>query len=260
MNQKVRGQGQVLDRHLTQTQHPRRTGETSPTRVHLRNVVNLSSSRKGKLTVRKADGWAGRGRWKKRRPSRNQADRGCNLSPRESGLTSIGSFFTRELGEPIEKARHMTAELSQTAGAAFHAEVDWQAVDWQTAHRNVRRLQASIVKAMQAGRWGKVKALQRLLTHSFSAKVLAVKRVTENQGKRTPGVDGEIWDTPTKKVKSIAEVELLQSRVPRGAFEGLELHDGKLSRAVLRGRGGGNAALLPGVGQSPAPSPFQNRT
>jgi RNA-directed DNA polymerase len=40
-----------------------------------------------------------------------------------------------------------------------------------------------------------VKALQHLLTHSFSAKVLAVKRVTENQGKRTPGVDGELWDT-----------------------------------------------------------------
>lgn len=47
--------------------------------------------------------------------------------------------------------------------------------------------------------WGKVKALQRLLTRSFSGKMLAVKRVTENRGKRTLGVDGKIWSTPVAK-------------------------------------------------------------
>ena len=83
-----------------------------------------------------------------------------------------------------------------------HAAVDWHAIDWLKAHRHVRRLQARIVKAVQAGRWGKVKALQHLLTHSFSAKALAVKRVTENPGKRTPGVDGILWDTPEKKAGS----------------------------------------------------------
>ena len=65
------------------------------------------------------------------------------------------------------------------------------------------RLQARIVKAIQEGRWGKVKALQYLLTHSFSGKALAIRRVTENQGKRTPGVDREIWDTPEKKVTAL---------------------------------------------------------
>ncbi|MGL9725936.1 MAG: reverse transcriptase N-terminal domain-containing protein [Wolbachia sp.] len=45
------------------------------------------------------------------------------------------------------------------------------------------RLQRRIVKAVQERRWGKVKALQHLLTRSFSGKALAVKRVTENQGK-----------------------------------------------------------------------------
>ncbi|WP_264707681.1 reverse transcriptase N-terminal domain-containing protein [Wolbachia endosymbiont (group A) of Acrocera orbiculus] len=45
------------------------------------------------------------------------------------------------------------------------------------------RLQRRIVKAVQQGRWGKVKALQHLLTRSFSSKALAVKRVTENHGK-----------------------------------------------------------------------------
>ena len=60
-----------------------------------------------------------------------------------------------------------------------------------------------MVKAIQEGRWGKVKALQHLLTHSFSAKALAVRRVTENSGKRTPGVDGEIWTTAEKKAQGV---------------------------------------------------------
>src|SRR5262245_56550374 len=97
---------------------------------------------------------------------------------RASGLTSIGSFVTRALGKQSKEAKQMTAAVA--AGAASHESVDWQAIAWPKAHTIVRRLQARIVKATQAGRWGKVKALQRLLTHSWSGKVLAVKRVTEN--------------------------------------------------------------------------------
>ncbi len=89
------------------------------------------------------------------------------------------------------------------AGAASHTEVNWRTIDWSAVHRNVRRLQARIVKATQEGRWGKVKVLQRLLTHSFSGKALAVRRVTENQGKKTAGVDKDIWDTPDKKAQAI---------------------------------------------------------
>jgi hypothetical protein len=48
-----------------------------------------------------------------------------------------------------------------------------------------------------------VRALQRLLTHSYSGKVVAVRRVTENTGKKTPGVDQEIWDTPEKKIQAV---------------------------------------------------------
>ena len=95
----------------------------------------------------------------------------------------------------------MTAGI--IAGAASAATLDWHALDWQTAPRTVRRLQARIVKAWQQGRWGKVKALQRVLTHSFSARMIAIKRVTENPGKRTPGIDGVIWDTPKKKAQAI---------------------------------------------------------
>ena len=78
----------------------------------------------------------------------------------------------------------MTAKDSD-AGAASHI------LEGEKAQQNVRRLQARIVKAMQEGRFNKVKVLQRLLTHSHSGRVVAVERVTQNQGKKTPGVDGE---------------------------------------------------------------------
>jgi len=50
-----------------------------------------------------------------------------------------------------------------------------------------------IAKAVEEGRWNKVQTLQRLLSRSFNAKLLAVKRVTSNKGKNTPGVDGVLW-------------------------------------------------------------------
>ncbi len=89
------------------------------------------------------------------------------------------------------------------AGAASRDRVEWHAIDWLKAHCIVRRLQARIVQATQQGRWGKVKALQRLLTHSHSGKALAVRRVTENQGKNTPGVDRVRWNTPEKKAAAV---------------------------------------------------------
>jgi len=61
----------------------------------------------------------------------------------------------------------------------------------RTPEEVVNRYQERIVKAQQAGRWNKVKVLQGLLTHSQSAKIVAVERVTENKGKGTPGVDGQ---------------------------------------------------------------------
>src|SRR3989454_4686430 len=137
-------------------------------------------------------------------PLGNGAERDCvtnNIIPHESEPTSVWSFMTRKLGKQIKEARQMTANTF--AGAASHSEVNWRTIDWSAVHQNVRRLQARIVKATQQGRWGKVNALQRLLTHSFSGKALAVRRVTENQGKKTPGVDKDIWETPDKKAQAI---------------------------------------------------------
>jgi RNA-directed DNA polymerase len=70
--------------------------------------------------------------------------------------------------------------------ACASSGMTWDGISWVDVQRHVRRLQARIVKATQAGRHNKVKALQWLLTHSFSGKALAVKRVTENKGKSMP--------------------------------------------------------------------------
>jgi len=84
----------------------------------------------------------------------------------------------------------MAAE-QDPAGAVSHDPEGWYEQDFRKAQKQVCRLQARIVQATQAGRWNKVKALQHLLTHSHSGRLLAVVRVTENEGRKTPGVDGE---------------------------------------------------------------------
>ena len=95
---------------------------------------------------------------------------------------------------------------AQAVGAVSSEAAEWYAIDWQAILHNVRRLQVRIGKAVREGRRGKVRALQRLLTHSYNGKVLAVRRVTENQGKKTPGVDRKIWDTPEKKIQAVHEL------------------------------------------------------
>ena len=82
----------------------------------------------------------------------------------------------------------------------------WNSIDWKTTERKVRLLQARIVKAKKAGKHRKARSLQWILEHSHYAKLLAVKRVTENKGKNTPGVDGVIWSTSSQKLKAAASL------------------------------------------------------
>ena len=83
----------------------------------------------------------------------------------------------------------------------------WTSIDWNKAEETVKKLQARIVKAQKEGKYGKVKALQWTLTHSFYAKALAVKRVTSNSGSKTSGVDKTLWTTPERKYRAIATLK-----------------------------------------------------
>ena len=82
----------------------------------------------------------------------------------------------------------------------------WESIDWNKCEIAVNKLQARIVKAQKEGKHGRVKALQWMLTHSFYAKALAVKRVTSNRGSKTAGVDKAVWATSNSKFKAISEL------------------------------------------------------
>jgi len=82
----------------------------------------------------------------------------------------------------------------------------WHSIDWNHANRVVKSLQRRIVVATKLNRWGKVKSLQWILTHSFSAKALAVRRVTENAGSRTSGIDGQVWNSSEAKWTAISSL------------------------------------------------------
>ena len=64
-----------------------------------------------------------------------------------------------------------------------------------------------IAKAMREGKFNKVKVLQRLLTHSYSAKCMAVRKVTTNKGSKTPGSDGITWNTDKQKAEAVSNLQ-----------------------------------------------------
>jgi len=92
----------------------------------------------------------------------------------------------------------MTVE--QSTDASFDKPLTWKTINWPKVEQNVRRLQLRIAKAVTEGRRRSVKALQWMLTHSRSAKLLAVRRVTTNAGAKTPGVDNQRWRTDKQKL------------------------------------------------------------
>jgi RNA-directed DNA polymerase len=87
-------------------------------------------------------------------------------------------------------------------GAPSARIINWKLINWDTVTSHVRRLQLRIAKAIKQGRYCRAKALQWLLTHSFYAKLLAIKRVTQNKGKHTPGIDRIIWRTDKQKIQA----------------------------------------------------------
>lgn len=96
----------------------------------------------------------------------------------------------------------MLVHSHMAVSAPSGAPQQWHDIDWCRVQRNVRVMQVRIAKACRESNWRKAKALQRMLTRSRSARYLAVRRVTENQGRRTAGIDRVLWDTPDAKWKA----------------------------------------------------------
>ena len=77
----------------------------------------------------------------------------------------------------------MTAKAERLSNPAA-LEARWKSIDWNKAEAEVNGLQVRIAKATQEKKWNTVKRLQYLLTHSYHAKLLAVRKVTTNKGKK----------------------------------------------------------------------------
>jgi len=79
------------------------------------------------------------------------------------------------------------------AGAPSATAQNWNRINWVAVEALVSRMQMRIAKSIRLKRWSRAKALQRLLSRSFYARLLAVKRIMSNKGSRTPGIDGRVW-------------------------------------------------------------------
>lgn len=101
-------------------------------------------------------------------------------------------------GKPV-KVQHSTTPRSEKRTDRNLAN-QWNSIDWNVVKLRVNRLQTRIAKATHNENWNLVKRLSYLLTHSHSAKLLAVRIVTQNHGKRTAGVDGQLWTTASNKM------------------------------------------------------------
>lgn len=91
----------------------------------------------------------------------------------------------------------------------------WQTIPWKKIARNVYKLQNRIYRASQRGDVNTVRKLQRLLLKSRSTKLLAVRRVTQdNQGKKTAGVDGIKAIPPQQRLALVENLSLNQKAKP----------------------------------------------
>jgi RNA-directed DNA polymerase len=93
--------------------------------------------------------------------------------------------------------------------------MEWRLIAWRKLERRVFKLQTRIFKASARGDVKAVRRLQKTLIHSWSAKCLAVRRVTQdNQGKKTAGVDGVKSLTPQQRLDLVNTLRLSKRAKP----------------------------------------------
>ncbi|MCD4844054.1 MAG: group II intron reverse transcriptase/maturase [Methanosarcinales archaeon] len=104
-------------------------------------------------------------------------------------------------GKPVNVSNSITPLKSERL-TDMRLKIQWNDIDWKKVIKSVNRLQTRITKAAKEGKWHLIKRLQYVLTHSFYAKLLAVRMIGQNKGKRTAGIDGKKWLTPKAKMNA----------------------------------------------------------
>lgn len=77
---------------------------------------------------------------------------------------------------------------------------NWNDLNWRKIYASVKILQSELVVAYKNKDWVKVHFIQEKLAMSFDARCIAVRKVTVNDGKKTPGFDNIVWNNPIKKI------------------------------------------------------------
>jgi RNA-directed DNA polymerase len=134
-------------------------------------------------------------------------------------------------GKPVNASNSITPSTGERL-ADKQPKLQWNDIDWKMVEEHVNRLQTRIAKAVTQGKLNLVKRLSYLLTHSFSAKLLAVKNVTQNKGKRTAGIDGAKWTTPNSKMNAVLQLsdKKYKAKPLRRVF--IPKHGSKTKRAL----------------------------
>lgn len=144
-----------------------------------------------------------------------------DIIPRASARTSAWSLGTGAFGSDAEQEFVETGAAGRTAGASLRDPESWHPINWRRAQRTVRRLPIRLVQAEQTHKGRKGRVLQRILVRALSGRAVAVRRVSPNRGKQTPGVDNRVWDTPEKTTQAIEELREQRKRpqpLRRGAI------------------------------------------
>ena len=93
--------------------------------------------------------------------------------------------------------------------------VEWNAINWRKVEKSVFKLQKRIYQASINGNARKLRKLQKTLLNSYYAKLLAVRRVSQdNQGKKTAGVDGVKSLTPKQRLILVQNLKLNDKSKP----------------------------------------------
>jgi RNA-directed DNA polymerase len=106
------------------------------------------------------------------------------------------------MGQPIDANRSMSPR-------------DWDRINWPKIEKTVRCLQHRIFMAKLRGDLRRMESLQRLLASSWSAKILAVRKIAqENDGRKTPGIDGVVSTSSEDRVNLLKDGLSLQGYRP----------------------------------------------
>jgi RNA-directed DNA polymerase len=119
-------------------------------------------------------------------------------------LTYSTVFYCVNEGKSMNVRNSITPQGEKLTNMQLRKQ--WNNIDWMKVENHVNRLQVRITKAVKEGKRFLVKRLQYLLTHSYYAKLLAIRKPTQNKGKRTAGIDGDTWSSSEAKMKAALEL------------------------------------------------------